>query len=127
MGAKILVVDDDPAVRELTSFTLESAGYSVTQASNGAQALQIWAREPADLVVLDVTMPDMSGRDVARALRDNGSGSAVPIVMLSALASDRDQWEGWRAGVDIYMTKPFECDKLVAQVRRLLQQAPTPS
>ena len=123
MNAKILVVDDDPAVRQLTCVTLESAGFDVVPAADGPQALDAWQASPADLVVLDNMMPGMTGTEVAQAIRQNENATTVPIVMLSAMTSDQDQWEGWRAGIDMYVTKPYECDELIAHVKRLLNQS----
>ncbi|MHB8510574.1 MAG: response regulator transcription factor [Actinomycetota bacterium] len=122
MSAKILVVDDDPAVRMLTCVALESAGFDVVPAADGPQALSAWSAQPADLVVLDKSMPGMTGTEVAQALRQNANAASVPIVMLSAMTSDQDQWDGWRAGIDMYVTKPYECEELIAHVKRLLNQ-----
>lgn len=121
MGARILVVDDDPAVREYAVTTLRSSGFHVTEASSGQQALAIAESATFDVVVLDKSMPGMTGDDVARQLRDSLGGDRLAILMLSGLDSDQDQWDGWRAGVDVYVTKPFDGDELVAHVHRLLR------
>ncbi|HVL88746.1 MAG TPA: response regulator transcription factor [Actinomycetota bacterium] len=121
MPARILVVDDDPAVREYASTTLESAGFAVTDVASGEQALDAMREQPFDVIVLDKAMPGMDGDEVARRLRDEPGGGQLAIVMLSGLDSDQDQWDGWRAGVDIYVTKPFDDDELIAHIRRLLR------
>ncbi len=119
---RILVVDDDPAVRRLAAHTLTLEGFDVVQASSGKEALDHIDGAPIDLIVLDNSMPDMNGRDVARALREDPRNAGLPILMLSALVSDEQQWDGWRAGVDLYLTKPYENDDLVSHVHRLLRE-----
>lgn len=121
MPARILVVDDDPAVREYAATTLRAAGFDVADVASGEEALEAMHEAPFDLVVLDKAMPGMDGDEVARRLREEPGGGILPIVMLSGLDSDQDQWEGWRAGVDIYVTKPFDDDELVAHIQRLLR------
>lgn len=121
MPVRVLVVDDDPAVREFSTTTLRTHGFDVSEAAGGREAVE-WCRNmPVDVVVLDNMMPDMPGIEVARTLRDDPATAHLPILMLSAMASDEDQWEGWRAGVDVYVTKPFESDDLVQHVQRLFQ------
>jgi DNA-binding response OmpR family regulator len=118
---RILVVDDDPAVRLFTCVCLQTEGFDVVEARCGEEALDAARRETGlDLVVLDNPMPGMSGTEVAKRLRDDPKAAALPILMLSAMSSDHDQWDGWRAGVDLYLTKPFEGEDLVAQVMRLI-------
>lgn len=121
MPPRILVVDDDPAVREYASTTLQDAGFVVNDVPSGEQALEEMRRERYDVVVLDKAMPGMDGDEVARVLRDEPGGGSLAIVMLSGLVSDQDQWDGWRAGVDIYVTKPFDDAELIAHIKRLLR------
>lgn len=121
MAASILVVDDDPAVRSFTVETLRAAGYHVFDAASGAEAVAACGRQVPGLIVLDNSMPGMTGVDVARRLREDSRTASVPIVMLSGLNSDQDQWDGWRAGIDVYLTKPFEGEDLLAHVNRLLR------
>lgn len=121
MPPRILVVDDDPAVREYASTTLQDAGFQVCDVASGEQALDEMRRERYDVVVLDKAMPGMDGDEVARVLRDEPGGGSLAIVMLSGLDSDQDQWDGWRAGVDIYVTKPFDDAELIGHIKRLLR------
>jgi two-component system OmpR family response regulator len=121
--ARILVVDDDPHLREVVRFALERAGYAVTEAADGAAALAAFAAEPADLIVLDVTMPELDGLEVCRRLR---SGGAVPIVFLSSRDGELDRVLGLELGADDYVTKPFSPRELVARVKARLRTHASP-
>ncbi|HEX9696210.1 MAG TPA: response regulator transcription factor [Actinomycetota bacterium] len=121
MPARILVVDDDPAVREFSATTLRASGFTVKDVASGEEALDELRRAHFDVVVLDKAMPGMDGDEVARRLRDEPGGASMAILMLSGLDSDQDQWDGWRSGVDVYVTKPFDGDELVAHIQRLLR------
>lgn len=125
MASRILVVDDDPAVREFSVTTLRSAGFQVAESPSGEQALDLASRQSFDVIVLDKAMPGMNGDEVAKRLRDDHPGSPMAIIMLSGLDSDQDQWEGWCAGVDVYVTKPFDGDALIAHIQRLLRMRVT--
>ncbi|MGH2828947.1 MAG: response regulator [Actinomycetota bacterium] len=118
---KVLIVDDDPAVRAFSATTLRSHGFEVAEATGGREALAWCKTRPVDVIVLDNSMPDMPGIDVARSLREDPTTADLPIMMLSGLSSDEDQWDGWRAGVDVYVTKPFEGDELVTHIERLVR------
>jgi two-component system, OmpR family, response regulator MprA len=119
-GAHLLVVDDEPAVREALRRALELEGYDVELAEDGADALaRIAAREP-DAVVLDILMPVVDGLTVARRLRDQAN--AVPILMLTARDSVGDRVAGLDAGADDYLVKPFALEELLARVRALLRR-----
>ncbi len=119
--AYILCVDDEPSISLLVRQILRMAGHEVVVASDGFEALaQIAAREP-DLVVLDRSMPGMDGTDVCRALKANPFLSRVPVLMLTALASIDFKIEGFDAGADDYLTKPFEPRELMARVTSLLR------
>ena len=120
MQELILVVDDEPKVVKLARDYLEKNGFRVISAGNGADALGLARRERPDLVVLDLMLPGMDGREVCRALRRE---SAVPIIMLTALAEESDQVAGLELGADDYVTKPFSPRTLVARVRALLRRA----
>src|SRR5690348_5311000 len=120
-GARVLVVDDDPQLREALSRALELDDYQVTTASNGAQALEaISARRP-DVVVLDVMMPYVGGLDVCRTLRERKD--RLPILVLTARDEVGDRVAGLDAGADDYLTKPFALDELRARLRALLRRA----
>jgi two-component system response regulator MprA len=118
--SSILVVDDEPAVREALSRALEIEGYEVELAGDGAQGAQRLERNRADLVVLDVAMPVMDGLEFCRRLRR--AGNRVPILMLTARESVPDRVRGLEAGADDYLVKPFALAELVARIRALLRR-----
>ncbi len=118
--AKVLVVDDDPTVREVVVSYLRAAGHDVREAIDGASALDAVREEPADLIVLDLMMPGLDGLEVARRLRVT---SDVPIVLLTALGSEQDRVVGLEIGADDYVTKPFSPRELVLRVDSILRRA----
>ncbi len=115
----ILVADDDKHTRMLHRAVLENAGYTVTTAADGEEALALLDREHIDLVVLDVMMPKMDGWEVCREIRKN---SKVPIIMLTARSDERDELLGFDLGVDEYISKPFSPKILVARVEAILRR-----
>jgi two-component system response regulator MprA len=118
---KILVVDDERAVRESLRRALELEGYEIELAEDGAEALERLDAEPEpDAMVLDVLMPRMDGLEVSRTVRR--SGSRLPILMLTARTQVEDRVEGLDAGADDYLTKPFALEELLARVRALLRR-----
>ena len=119
-GARVLVVDDDPQLREALTRALELDGYSVTTASNGAQALEAIGQRRPDVVVLDVMMPYVGGLDVCRTLRERRD--RLPILVLTARDEVGDRVAGLDAGADDYLTKPFALDELRARLRALLRR-----
>jgi CheY-like chemotaxis protein len=116
----ILVADDEPALLRLMEFVLQRQGYRMVTATNGEEALQAICERRPDLVVLDVMMPKMDGYEVARVMRDDPDLADIPIVMLTAKAQDQDIERGLTAGVDIYITKPFDPERLAHAVSELL-------
>src|SRR3954453_7043476 len=114
---RVLVVDDDRAVRESLRRSLEFNGYAVSLASDGAEALATIAGRAPDALVIDVMMPRLDGIDTPRALRT--AGNALPILVLTARDSVGDRVEGLDAGADDYLTKPFALDELLARLRAL--------
>ncbi|MCW5876351.1 MAG: response regulator transcription factor [Anaerolineales bacterium] len=120
MSELILVVDDEPKIVRLASDYLVKHGFRVTTAGDGLSALAAARREKPDLIILDLMLPQMDGREVCRALRRE---SDVPIIMLTALAEEIDQVTGLEIGADDYITKPFSPRALVARVRALLRRA----
>ncbi|MGH2654245.1 MAG: response regulator transcription factor [Actinomycetota bacterium] len=120
MGAKVLVVDDEPAVREAVGRALRTEGYRVETASDGQAALETHAQFGPDAMVLDILMPRTDGIDVCRSLRR--AGDRTPILMLTARDAVADRVEGLDAGADDYLVKPFGLDELLARVRALLRR-----
>ncbi len=121
MKAKILIAEDDANIRLGLTATLESEGYDVTAASDGAQALKLFAQGKFDLVILDVMMPKASGYDVCRELR--AKGERVPVLFLTAKGEEIDKVVGLKLGADDYVTKPFGVHELLARVEALLRRA----
>ena len=119
MSELILVVDDEPKITRIARDYLEKNGYRVTVAADGQSALTTARREKPDLVILDLMLPQMDGREVCKILRRE---SDVPIIMLTALAEEVDQVTGLEIGADDYITKPFSPRALVARVRALLRR-----
>jgi two-component system OmpR family response regulator len=117
--ARVLIVDDDPALREVVRIALARAGFETAEAADGPAALAICAASPPDLIVLDVMLPDMDGTDVCRTLRRR---SAVPILFLSSRDDEVDKIVGLEIGGDDYVVKPFSPRELVARVRVLLRR-----
>ncbi len=119
MQQLILVVDDEPKVARLARDYLEKNGFRVITASDGQSALITARREKPDLIILDLMLPKMDGREVCRILRRE---SDVPIIMLTALSEEIDQVTGLEIGADDYISKPFSVRALVARVRALLRR-----
>ena len=119
---KVLVVDDDPGIRDVVCFALQKAGYATTTAADGEQALKRFAADPPALVVLDILMPELDGVEVCRRLRADARGRAVPIVFLSSKDDEVDRIVGLEVGGDDYVSKPFSPRELVARVRAILRR-----
>ena len=118
----ILVVDDEPRIAEIARDYLERAGFTVTTAGNGADAVAIARTKRPDLIVLDLGLPKMDGLDVTRTLRQQ---SNVPIIMLTARVDESDKLVGLELGADDYITKPFSPKELVARVRAVFRRIDT--
>lgn len=118
---RLLIVDDEPAVRDALARALRLEGYEVELAADGREALAVLAERPADAVVLDVLMPGLSGLEACRRLR--ASGDRTPVLMLTARVDVSDRVAGLDAGADDYLPKPFALDELLARVRALLRRS----
>jgi DNA-binding response OmpR family regulator len=110
---RVVVADDDADIVDILRFNLETAGYEVEAAVDGVEALELVTRTRPDLVVLDIMMPKMDGLEVLAELKANPDTKDIPVVMLTAKSSDADQWSGWEAGADYYITKPFDLEELL--------------
>jgi two-component system alkaline phosphatase synthesis response regulator PhoP len=117
----VLAVDDERNICRLVEVNLQRAGYRVTTASDGVEALAAIGVERPDIVVLDVMMPKMDGFEVLKRLRMDPATAELPVIMLTAKAQDADIFRGWSSGVDGYLTKPFNPGELLAFVRRTLE------
>src|SRR6266567_215104 len=123
MAESVLVVDDDPDVARFVEVNLRSAGYEVTVASDGEEALEKAVEMRPDLVLLDVMMPKLDGFEVAERLRRDGRTSSCSIIMLSAKGLSTDKVLGLASGADDYIIKPFDGSELLARVKRTLLRA----
>ena len=122
-GELILVVDDEPHIVALVAYHLAKAGYRVSTAANGADALARTNRELPSLMVLDLMLPGMSGFEVLRKLRGKAHTSEVAVLMLTARRDETDRIEGLSLGADDYLTKPFSPQELVLRVKAILRRA----
>jgi two-component system phosphate regulon response regulator PhoB len=118
----VLVVEDEPAQREVLSYNFEAEGFRVTQASNGEEALMLVEESAPDVIVLDWMLPNVSGIEVCRRLKMRPETRGVPIIMLSARSEEVDRVRGLETGADDYMIKPYSLVELVARVRTQLRR-----
>lgn len=119
MATQILTVEDDERIRTAVKLALEDEGWSVSEADAGEQALEIFHRQPADVVLIDIMLPGIDGFEVCRSIRRI---SDVPIIMVTARADTHDVVAGLEAGADDYLTKPFAPKELSARIRALLRR-----
>lgn len=119
-GPRVLVADDEAALRDFISRNLRARGLTVLQASNGLEACAVWEAEQPDLLILDVMMPRMDGLEVCRRVREY---SRVPIIVLTALDAESDKVAALDLGADDYLTKPFGVEELLARVRAALRRS----
>ncbi|HET6153389.1 MAG TPA: response regulator [Marmoricola sp.] len=120
--ARIVIADDDADIRELVVFKLRHAGHEVLPVADGTAAVEACLAKTPDLVILDVMMPGMSGLEAARVLRADESMTGVPIIMLTARAQESDIEQGFEAGADDYVVKPFSPRELALRVGAVLGQ-----
>lgn len=120
MGTRILTVEDDERIRTAVKLALEDEGWIVDEADNGEDALELFTRNPTDVVLIDIMLPGIDGFEVCRSIRRT---SDVPIVMVTARADTHDVVAGLEAGADDYLTKPFAPKELSARIRALLRRA----
>ncbi len=120
MSARILVVDDEPAVTDLLAYNLRRAHYEVLTAADGREALRLARLSPPDLILLDLMIPEVDGLDVCRELRRT---STVPIIMITARGEETDRVVGLELGADDYICKPFSVRELMARIKAVLRRA----
>ncbi|MGH8867043.1 MAG: response regulator [Actinomycetes bacterium] len=125
MVQRILVVDDDPSVRQLVQDVLEFEGYEVEVAEDGHSALRAIQTNRPDCVILDVMMPGLSGHDVLARVRETDGGAFLPVVMLTAAADDAQAWRAWTGGVDYFVEKPFDAAQLLRFLTHLFSEIVT--
>lgn len=122
MKTRILVVDDEADVLELVEFNLRQAGYELTSAADGAEALKKAKAQLPALIILDVMLPEVDGLEVCKLLRRDPTTARIPIIMLTAKASELDRVLGLELGADDYLTKPFSPRELLLRIKNLLQR-----
>ena len=120
MGTRILTVEDDERIRTAVRMALEDEGWEVLEAESGEDAVEVFAANPADVVLIDLMLPGMDGFELCRSIRKS---SDVPILMVTARADTHDVVAGLEAGADDYVTKPFQPKELSARIRALLRRA----
>ncbi|MFN8126505.1 MAG: response regulator transcription factor [Candidatus Nanopelagicales bacterium] len=120
---RVLVVEDEESFRDALGFMLTKEGYDVTVAGDGIQAIEQFDRQGADLILLDLMLPGMSGTDVCRSIRQR---SRVPIIMVTAKDTEIDKVVGLEIGADDYVTKPFSTRELTARIKAVLRRGPEP-
>ncbi len=120
-GARILIIDDEPQIRRFLGISLRAQGYRVDEASNGREGLEALATRGADLVILDLGLPDLDGQDVLRELR---AWSSVPVIVLSVRSSENEKVAALDGGANDYVSKPFGVQELSARLRALLRLKP---
>jgi len=123
MSSRVLIVEDEPDIRELVVHHLKREGYQVSAASSGEEALRQVHAAPPDLVILDLMMPAMDGLEVCRRLRQDPATTSLPIVMLTAKGEEVDRVLGLEIGADDYVVKPFSPKELLARVRAVLRRS----
>ena len=119
----ILIIDDDPLIADLVAINLDMAGYEVNQAEDGIKGQALAVQLQPDLILLDLMLPKVDGFTVCQRLRRDPRTADIPVIMLTALSQTQDKVEGFNAGADDYLTKPFEVEEMLARVRALLRRA----
>jgi DNA-binding response OmpR family regulator len=120
--ATILIVDDEPSVRDLIRDTLELEDHEVMEAVDGPSALEVLSSDQLpDCVVLDIMMPGISGLDVLTELRARPSTKELPVILLTAMSDDATTWAGWSAGANVFLPKPFDPGALLDWIERVLE------
>ncbi len=124
---KVLIVEDERDVAELLAYNLSKSGFQVITAEDGEQALRLLEKEPPDLVILDLLLPKIDGKEVCRRIRQNERTRNVPVLMLTALGEEVDRVVGFELGADDYVVKPFSPRELVLRINAILRRAKAPA
>ncbi len=119
---QILIIDDDPLISEIVTANLQMTGYKVTQAFDGVKGQALAIQMIPDMIILDVMLPQIDGYTVCQRLRRDNRTADIPILMLTGMGQTQDKVEGFNAGADDYLTKPFELEEMMARVRALLRR-----
>src|SRR6266404_6456242 len=119
---RVLIVDDDPDIQRLVSYNLGQAGFEVTAAANGRKAIESVQKQPPDLIILDLMLPDIDGMEVCRTLRQRDNSRRIPIIMLTARGEEIDRVIGFELGADDYVAKPFSPRELVLRVKSIFRR-----
>lgn len=125
-GNRILLVEDEADIREMLSFSLERAGYSVIESADAEEAIRRLEGPLPELVVIDWMLPGMSGLDFARRLRQDPLTSELPLIMLTAKSDEADKLRSYDVGIDDYVTKPFSPRELIARIKAILRRSGAP-
>ena len=126
MATHILIVEDEPEIRELLNFSLARAGFRVTEAESAESALQKLFNQLPDLVIVDWMLPGMSGVDLAKRIRKDELTSSLPLLMLTARSEESDVLKSFDSGIDDYMSKPFSPKELIARIKALVRRSGLP-
>ena len=122
MAAKILIIEDEKAVREMLCFTLKNNGFEILEAEDSNSALDILKKNNINLIILDWMLPGKEGIEIARNIRTYGDTKDIPIIMLTAKSDESDKILGLESGADDYVTKPFSPKELIARIKALLRR-----
>jgi two-component system phosphate regulon response regulator PhoB len=126
MATSVLIVEDEPEIREMLNFSLTRAGFSVIEAATGEMALQRLDTDLPDILIVDWMLPGMSGVELAKRIRRDELTSALPLLMLTARSEETDVLKSFESGIDDYMSKPFSPKELVARIKALLRRSGAP-
>jgi two-component system phosphate regulon response regulator PhoB len=126
MATHILIVEDEPEIRELLNFSLARAGFRVTEAESAESALQKLFNQLPDMVIVDWMLPGMSGVDLAKRIRKDELTNSLPLLMLTARSEESDVLKSFDSGIDDYMSKPFSPKELIARIKALMRRSGLP-
>ena len=126
MATSVLIVEDEPEIREMLNFSLTRAGFTVIEAATGEMALQRLDTDLPDILIVEWMLPGMSGVELAKRIRRDELTSALPLLMLTARSEETDVLKSFESGIDDYMSKPFSPKELVARIKALLRRSGAP-